>query len=105
MTRFETLLESRLAGALTPDEEREFAGFLAVDENRRVFEAHRRTAGLLAEMPRPSLSPTFTEEVLARLPKHRARWWERLWDAFWAPRALRWNLASALALSLVVAAA
>ena len=104
MTRFEALLESHLAGALTPDEQREFAGLLAVDENRHVFEAHRRTAGLLAEMPRPSLSPTFTEEVLARLPEHRAPWWERLWDAFWAPRALRWNLASAVALSLVIAA-
>ncbi len=105
MTRFEALLESHLAGALTPDEEREFAGLLAVDENRRVFEAHRRTAGLLAGMNRPPLSPTFTEEVLARLPERRAHWWETLWDALWAPRALRWNLASAVALSLMLAAA
>lgn len=105
MTRFEALLESHLAGALTPDEAQEFARLLAVDENRRVFEAHRRTAGLLAEMSRPPLSPTFTEEVLACLPERRAPWWETLWDVLWAPRALRWNLASAVALSLVLAAA
>src|SRR6266849_4867760 len=105
MTRFEALLESHLAGALRPDEEREFQGLLAVDENRRVFEAHRRTAGMLAGMNRPPLSPTFTEEVLARLPERRAPWWETLWDALWAPRALRWNLASAVGLSLVLAAA
>ncbi len=105
MTQFEVLLESHLASALTPDEEQEFAKLLAVDENRRVFEAHRRTAGMLAEMSRPPLSPTFSEEVLARLPERRAHWWEALWDVLWATRALRWNLASAVALSLVLAAA
>ncbi len=105
MTRFEALFESHLAGELSPDEEREFAALLAVEENRLTFEAHRRTIRLLAGVRRPALSPSFTEEVLARLPERRAHWWETMWDALWAPRALRWNLASAVALSLVLAMA
>ncbi len=105
MTRFETLLESHLAGEPFPDEEREFAALLAVEENRRTFEAHQRTARLLAEVRRPALSPSFTEEVLARLPERRSHWWETMWKVLWAPRAMRWNLASAVALSLVLAAA
>ncbi len=65
MTRFEALLESHLAGA--PDEEREFAGQVAVDENRRVFEAHRRTAGMLAEMSRPPLPPPLSPKKCWRV--------------------------------------
>ncbi len=105
MTRFEALLESHLEGELSPDEEREFAALLAFEENRRIFEAHRRTARLLAGVRRPALSPSFTEEVLARLPERRSPWWATMWDVLWAPRAMRWNLASAVALSLVLAGA
>jgi len=103
MTRFEELLEGHLTGELAPEEEREFATLLAQEENRRTLAAHQNTAILLEGMGRLPLSPSFTEEVLARLPERRSPAWAKLWGILWATRALRWNLASAVALSLVLA--
>lgn len=105
MRRSEELLEGFLAGTLSPEEEREFAALLAREDHRRLFEAHRETALLLGRLARGSPSPSFCEEVLARLPERRAGLRERIWQALWAPRALRWNLASALALVLLLAGA
>jgi hypothetical protein len=106
MTRFEALLEGHLAGELAPDEEREFAALLAREEHRGVFAAHQKTAALLEGARRvPPPSPSFTEEVMARLPDRRSPLWQRAWEIVWAPRVLRWNLASALAVSLVLAVA
>lgn len=103
MTRFEELLEGHLAGELAPTEEQEFAALLAQEDNRRTFAAHQKTAALLEGVRRllPP-SPSFTEEVMARLPDRRPPLWEKGWAILWAPRALRWNLASALALSLLL---
>jgi hypothetical protein len=106
MTRFEALLEGHLAGELGPEEEREFVALLAQEEHRRAFAAHERTAALLAGARRVvPLSPSFTEEVMARLPDRRTSLWEKALEILWARRALHWNLASALALGLVLAVA
>ncbi len=104
MTRFEALLEGYLTGELSSEEEREFAELIVREDHRRILETHERTARLLAALGRPTLSSSFTEEVLARLPERRHRQWETIWEILWAPRVLRWNLASALALSLVLVA-
>jgi hypothetical protein len=102
MTRFEELLEGHLAGELGPEEEREFAALLAQEDNRRTLAAHQKTAVLLEGVRPPPLSPSFTEEVLASLPERKSPLWRTVWGTLWAPRAFRWNLASALALSLVL---
>jgi len=102
MTRFEELLEGQLAGELSSAEKAELAALLALAENRRAFEAHRETAALLAGVERQSPSSSFTEEVLACLPDRRSRSWSEIWDLLWAPRVVRWNVATALALSLVI---
>src|SRR2546425_1092601 len=49
-------------------------------------------------------SPSFTEEVLARLPERTPGAWERLWEFVWTPRLARWNVASALALGMILIA-
>ncbi len=102
MTRFEELLEGKLAGELSPDENRELATLLMLDEHRRAFEAHEQTVALLAGVERQVPSSSFTEEVLARLPDRKSRPWDNVRELLWAPRVLRWNVASALALSLVL---
>ena len=104
MTRFEELLEGHLAGELGPEEEREFTALLAQEGNRRTLTAHQTTAVLLQGVGRLPLSPSFTEEVLASLPEKRSPRWATVWRSLWVPQTLRWNLASALALSLVLAA-
>ena len=104
MTRFEELLEGHLAGELGPEEEREFTALLAQEGNRRTLTAHQTTAVLLQGVGRLPLSPSFTEEVLASLPEKRSPRWATVWRSLWVPQSLRWNLASALALSLVLAA-
>jgi hypothetical protein len=106
MTRFEELLEGHLAGKLAPEDERDFAALLAQEAHRRAFAAHQKTAALLEGVRRvPPLSPSFTEEVMARLPDRRPSLWEQASEILWARRALHWNLASALALGLVLAVA
>src|SRR5438128_1831898 len=102
MTRFEELLEGHLAGELAPEEEREFAALLAQEGNRRTLTAHQKTVVLLEGVRRLPLSTSFTEEVVAGLPKRRSSRWAKVWGSLWAPRAFRWNLASALAVSLVL---
>jgi Glycogen recognition site of AMP-activated protein kinase len=102
MTRFEELLEGQLAGELSPDEEREFAALLALAEHRRAFDAHRDTVALLAGVERQISSSSFTEEVLACLPDRRPRSWSEIWELLWAPRVVRWNVATALALSCLI---
>jgi hypothetical protein len=73
-----------------------------LDENRRAFEAHQQTVALLAGVERHAPSSSFTEEVLAGLPDRRSRPWDKVWELLWAPRVARWNVATALALSLVL---
>ncbi len=102
MTRFEELLEGKLAGELAPDEDREFLALIVVAENRRAFETHQQTVALLAGVERHVPSSSFTDEVLARLPDRRSRPLGNVWDLLWAPRVVRWNIATALALSLVL---
>jgi AMP-activated protein kinase-like protein len=104
MTRFEELLEGHFANELSPEEQTEFAALLRDDERRRLFEAHQRTAALLTGLTRHAPSPTFTEEVVSRLPEQTSSLHRRLWTLLWAPRVVRWNLASALALTVVVLA-
>ena len=98
MTRFEELLEGKLAAELSPDEHQEFSALLVVAENRRAFATHQQTVALLAGVERYVPSSSFTEEVLARLPDRRSRPWRNVWDT----RVMRWNVATALALSLVL---
>src|SRR5437870_5801197 len=102
MTRFDELLERKLMEELSPDEDREFASLLVLDENRRTFEAHRQTVALLSGVERRVPSSSFTEEVLARLPDRRSRLWNKVWELLWAPRVVRWNVATALALGLAL---
>src|SRR6267378_1750694 len=102
MTRFEELLEGKLAGELSLDEDREFAALLVIAENRRAFERHQQTVALLFGVERHVQSSSFTEEVLARLPDRRSRPWQKVWELLWAPRVVRWNYATALAASLVL---
>src|SRR6266850_6716915 len=102
MTRFEELLDAKLAGELSPDENREFAALLMLDENRSAFEAHQETVALLEGVERHVPSSSFTEEVLARLPDRRSRPLRNVCDLLWATRVMRWNVATALALSLVL---
>src|SRR6266700_1748866 len=83
MTRFEELLEGKLAAELSPDEHQEFSALLV---------------GVERYVP----SSSFTEEVLARLPDRRSRPLRNVWDLLWATRVMRWNVATALALSLVL---
>ena len=104
MTRFEKLLEGHLANELSPEEQTEFATLLRDEEHRRLFETHQRVAELLSGLTRYAPSPTFTEEVLSRLAEPRSSFWARSWTLLWAPRTLRWNLASAVALTVVLLA-
>lgn len=104
MTRFEELVEGHLANELSPQEQTEFAALLRDEEHQRLFEAHQRTATLLTGLRRHAPSPTFTEEVLSRLPEPRSTFRARWWTLLWEPRTLRWNLASAAVLALVVLA-
>ena len=105
MTRFEELLEGKLAGELSPDENQEFAALLVLAENRRAFERHQQTVALLTSVERQVPSSSFTEDVLARLPDRKSRPLEKLWEFLWAPRVVRWNVATALALGLVLVVA
>src|SRR5260370_25814017 len=102
MTGFEELLEGHLAHELSREEQPEFATLLRDEEHRRLFEGHQRMTMRLTGLTRHAPAPTFTEEVLSRLPEQTSSLPARLWTLLWAPRIVRWNLASALPLTAVV---
>lgn len=104
MTRFERLLEEALTRSLSPEEEREFTALLAIGDNRRVFEQHQDVVGVLSAVRRRAPSPSFTEDVLARLPERTPGAWRRVWEFLWTPRIVQWNVAGALALSVILVA-
>jgi len=105
VTRFEALLEAYLATGLSPEDEQEFTALLAVPEHQKVFAEHQDVVRLFRAAVRPQVpSPSFTEEVLARLPERTPGAWERLWEFVWTPRLARWNVASALALGMILIA-
>jgi len=53
------------------------------------------------QLPRPLVPDHFVASVMARTATEPSVW-RRLIDAFWAPRALQWNLAGALAAAAIV---
>jgi hypothetical protein len=55
------------------------------------------------ELPRAALPAGFVRGVLARVER-RGSWHQRLADAVWQPRTLRWNALSALAAAAMVVA-
>ncbi|MFQ5655907.1 MAG: isoamylase early set domain-containing protein [Candidatus Methylomirabilales bacterium] len=98
---FEELLERFLEGDLTGAEEAKLVDLLRGRESREDLGTHGEVVRILKEVTRVSPPPSFTPQVIARLPERKA-FAERFWELVWAPRTLQWNLASALALLLLV---
>ncbi len=99
--KIEELIERFLEGELSPTEEANLASLLQKGEHREDLRTHGEVVRILKEMERLCPSPSFTSEVMARLPQRKAVA-ERLWELLWAPRTLQWNFASALILLIAV---
>jgi len=94
---------------LSAEERVQFLSRLGRDEalRRRTIELEKLVLDT-SRLPRPIVPDGFAASVLKRLPdvapslsSANAGPWRRLIDAFFAPRALRWNLASAMAVASV----
>lgn len=61
------------------------------------FERLRETIHIIENCERKSVPPSFTSEVMKRLPVHEKTWKERIRDFFLKERVFRWNVATATA--------
>lgn len=71
----------------------------------KEYHALAEALGTLGREGRREPPPAFTRSVLARLPRRKAPLRERMMKLFFGGRVLRWNLASAVAVLLIVALA
>ena len=98
-----TLIHKLLDGELTEKEKQELLDRMETDPHLReaVMELNE-TVRLVETSGRLSPPSTFAAEIISRLPEQKAPVIKRVLDFFLVPRALRWNVATAMALILVV---
>lgn len=109
ISRTEQLVQRFVDQDLSAEERIQFVAALARDAalRERALELERLVLDA-ATLPRPAVPTRFVAEVMERTAREsaaRVRFWDRAIDLLWAPRALRWNLASAFAVCVVVIAA
>ena len=105
MTTNEQLVQRFVDQELSAEERIQFVVALGRDHALRehVLELERLVLDV-ARIARPGVPDGFVMRVMERTrPSARSSEtiWERLIDAFWAPRALRWNMASAVAVGCI----
>lgn len=106
ITSSEQLVQRFLDQELSAEERVRFISRLGRDEalRRRAIELERLVLDA-SRLPRPIVPEGFVAAVMERTasrvpsPPVKPTWWRRLADALWAPRDLRWNLASAAAMA------
>lgn len=97
------LIHKLLDGEMSPEEERDFLGRLDADPDlRREFEGLVGTVGMLESSERMPVDPSFTSEVMRRLPPAKAPIGRKIADFLFGERVLRWNVASLAAVSAVL---
>jgi hypothetical protein len=102
MTESEQLVQRFLDQELSAQERVMFVVRLGRDERlrQRAIELERLVLEV-GRLPRPLVPDGFVARVLERTEPARSPW-HRLADLLWAPRALQWNLASAVAVAGVM---
>ncbi|HKY22020.1 MAG TPA: hypothetical protein VJM31_12455 [Vicinamibacterales bacterium] len=93
----ELLVQRFLDQELSAQERLDFIARLGRDEplRQRVIDLERLLLHT-ANLERPAVPDDFAARVMAGTERPRPIW-QRLMDALWAPRALEWNLATAVA--------
>ncbi len=108
VTESERLVQRFLDQELSADERVQFVVRLGRDEalRQQVIALEQLLLGV-SRLPRPAVPDGFVASVMARTatPASRApapAAWRKLTDALFAPHALQWNLASAVAMACLV---
>ena len=106
ITGSEQLVQRFLDQELSAEERVRFISRLGRDEalRQRAIDLERLVLNV-SRLPRPMVPDGFVTSVMERTASQAASaptqptWWRGLADALWAPRDLRWNLASAVAMA------
>ncbi len=103
MTETDRLIQRFLDQELSSDERITFLKRLARerDLHQRVLDLEQVVAEV-QRLPRPVVPPGFTDAVLRRLATPTPSLWQRIGTVLWAPHALQWNWAGAMAAASVV---
>jgi hypothetical protein len=100
MADSERLLQRFIDQELSPEERVRFVVRLGQDEalRRCVIDMEQLVLDA-SRLPRPTVPDHFVARVMERTAPARPALWRKVADALWAPRELRWNLASAVAMA------
>jgi anti-sigma factor RsiW len=100
------LIHRLLDGDLAADERDDLLRRIKTDPDlAREYETLSGPIGLLAGDGRREAPPGFTEAVMQRLPERKPSLGEQLSGFFFGARVLRWNVATAMAGLMLIAAA
>lgn len=100
------LIHRLLDGDLSAEEQDGLLRRIKADPDlAREYEALNGPVQMLAADGRREAPPGFTATVMQRLPQRKPSWGQRLHGFLFGPRVLRWNMATAMAGLLLVAAA
>ena len=102
MTGSELLVQRFLDSELSAEERVRFVVQLGRDGalRRRVIDLEQ-LALEVSRIPRPVVPDGFVARVMEQTAAPSSPLWRRIADTLWAPRALQWNLASAVAVTCV----
>jgi hypothetical protein len=100
MTGSELLVQRFLDQELSAEERVQLLVRLGRDEalRHRLIELEQLVLDV-SRLPRPVVPDSFAARVLEQTATPAAPAWRRLVDTLWAPRALQWNLGSAIAVA------
>jgi hypothetical protein len=100
MTESEQLVQRFLDQELSPEERVRLVARLGRDEAlcQRAIELEQLVLDV-SRLPRPAVPDGFVSRVMERTAPAQPTWWRGVANTLWAPRVLRWTLASAMAVS------
>jgi anti-sigma factor RsiW len=103
MNKNREIIHSYFDGDMTAAEKEAFLRRLSSEPGlKKEFDSFSRALRMVAEGPRPAVPPSFTEDVMKRLPPVVMPLGARIRTFLFSGRTLRWNMATALATALVL---
>jgi anti-sigma factor RsiW len=97
------MLHKFLDGDMTAAEREAFLRRLKYDPAlKNEYDAVTSALRMVGASPRPPVPPSFTQDVMRRLPRRTVPFGERLRNFLLRGRVLRWNMATALAVAAVL---
>lgn len=92
------LIHKLLDGEVSAEEKKEILDRIDSDPVLKMeLDALSMAVHIVEKSERLSVPPSFTSNVMGKLPARKSSYREKVWDFFFKDRVLRWNMVTAAA--------